>query len=87
MDYKELLKLAITAAFKAGEEILKIYNTDFYVETKSDNTPVTLADRTSGEYITKILSITGSTDEVGSMELTVTGKGLKTGKTTIKTEK
>ena len=58
MDYKELLKLAITAAFKAGEEILKIYNTDFYVETKSDNTPVTLADRTSGEYITKILSIT-----------------------------
>ena len=58
MDNKELLKLAITAAFKAGEEILKIYNTDFYVETKSDNTPVTLADKTSGEYITAILSVT-----------------------------
>lgn len=56
MDYKELLKLGITAAFKAGEEILRIYNTDFYVETKSDNTPVTLADRTSGECIAKILS-------------------------------
>ena len=56
MDYKELLKLAIEAAFKAGEEILKIYSTDFYVETKSDNTPVTLADRTSGECISKILA-------------------------------
>ncbi|PBQ32159.1 3'(2'),5'-bisphosphate nucleotidase [Sphingobacteriaceae bacterium] len=56
MDYNELLKLAINAAFKAGEEILKIYSTDFYVETKSDNTPVTLADRTSGECISKILS-------------------------------
>lgn len=56
MDYKELLKLAINAAFKAGEEILNIYSTDFYVETKSDNTPVTLADRTSGQCISKILA-------------------------------
>jgi len=56
MDNKELLKLAITAAFKAGEEILKIYSTDFYVETKSDNTPVTLADKASGECITNILT-------------------------------
>lgn len=56
MDYKELLKLAINAAFKAGEEILKIYNTDFYVETKADNTPVTLADKTSGECITRMLA-------------------------------
>jgi len=58
MNYQELLKLAINSAFKAGEEILKIYSTDFYVETKSDNTPVTLADRTSGECISKILSAT-----------------------------
>lgn len=57
MDNIELLKLAINAAFKAGEEILKIYSTDFYVETKSDNTPVTLADRASGECITKILAV------------------------------
>lgn len=59
MDYKELLKLAVDAAIKAGEEILKIYSTDFYVETKSDNTPVTLADRASGECITKVLSTSG----------------------------
>jgi 3'(2'), 5'-bisphosphate nucleotidase len=56
MDSKELLKLAITAAFKGGEEILKIYTTDFYVETKSDNTPVTLADKNSGKCISKILA-------------------------------
>jgi 3'(2'), 5'-bisphosphate nucleotidase len=55
-EYRELLKLAVTAAFKAGEEILKIYSTDFYVETKSDNTPVTLADRASGKCITAFLS-------------------------------
>jgi 3'(2'), 5'-bisphosphate nucleotidase len=56
MDYKALLKLGIEAAFKAGEEILKIYGTDFYVETKTDNTPVTLADKAAGQCITKILA-------------------------------
>ncbi|MDI1353959.1 MAG: 3'(2'),5'-bisphosphate nucleotidase CysQ [bacterium] len=56
MNNKQLLELAVHAAFKAGEEILKIYATDFYVETKSDNTPVTLADRTSGRTIAKILA-------------------------------
>lgn len=56
MDYKELLKLAVNAAFIAGDEILKIYTTDFYVETKSDNTPVTLADKTSGQLIAQALS-------------------------------
>jgi 3'(2'), 5'-bisphosphate nucleotidase len=55
----QLLKLAIKAAITAGDEILRIYNTDFLVETKSDNTPVTLADKTSGRCITKILSESG----------------------------
>jgi 3'(2'), 5'-bisphosphate nucleotidase len=59
MDYKELLKLAVSAALKAGDKVLHIYNTDFYVETKSDNTPVTLADKTSGKCITDILSVSG----------------------------
>jgi 3'(2'), 5'-bisphosphate nucleotidase len=58
-DYAPLLKLAVKAALRAGEEILRIYNTDFHVETKSDNTPVTLADKTSGRCITSILSQTG----------------------------
>jgi 3'(2'), 5'-bisphosphate nucleotidase len=58
MNYQYLLKLAVKAAFRAGEEILKIYSTDFYVETKSDNTPVTHADRTSGRTITDLLKVT-----------------------------
>lgn len=57
MDYQHLLKLAVKAAFRAGEEILKIYTTDFQVETKSDNTPVTHADRSSGKRISEILEI------------------------------
>src|SRR5689334_14567876 len=56
MDYEHLLKLAVKAAFKAGEEILRIYITDFLVETKSDNTPVTVADHTSGQCISEVLA-------------------------------
>lgn len=59
MDYHELLKLAVTAAFKGGEKIFEIYATDFSVETKSDNTPVTLADKASGLCITEMLSVSG----------------------------
>jgi 3'(2'), 5'-bisphosphate nucleotidase len=58
-DFGTFLALAVKAALRAGDEILRIYNTDFNVETKSDNTPVTLADRTSGKCITSILSETG----------------------------
>ena len=58
MDYNALLKLAIAAALEAGKEILKIYETDFSVETKSDNTPVTLADKGASDSIIKFLSKT-----------------------------
>jgi len=54
-SHHELLKLAVKAALLAGEQILDIYNTDFAVETKSDDTPVTIADKTSGQCISKIL--------------------------------
>lgn len=57
-DYEALLKLAVKAALKAGDEILRVYNTDFYVETKSDNTPVTVADKISGRCISGILAET-----------------------------
>ncbi len=55
MNHNDLLKLAITAALKAGQEILKIYETDFFVQTKSDNTPVTLADKGASDAIIKML--------------------------------
>jgi len=57
MELPELLKLAIKASLQAGEEIVKIYATDFYVETKSDNTPVTHADKTSGKTIASVLKV------------------------------
>ena len=57
--HEELLKLAVNAALQAGEQILDIYNTDFAVETKSDDTPVTIADKTSGQCISRILAESG----------------------------
>ena len=37
--------------YKAGDAILEIYDTDFDVETKSDNSPLTIADKKSHEII------------------------------------
>lgn len=53
----QLLTNSITAALKAGEEILKIYQTDdFNVEMKSDNSPLTKADKASHKIISGILN-------------------------------
>ncbi|MCE3226281.1 MAG: 3(2),5-bisphosphate nucleotidase [Bacteroidetes bacterium] len=51
MSHTDLLYFAIEAAVKAGEEILKIYETDFKVEIKSDSTPVTKADQAASKSI------------------------------------
>lgn len=59
MNYLELLQIAIEASALAGKEILQVYNTNFFVETKSDNTPVTEADKASGRCITKVLIQSG----------------------------
>jgi len=58
MDARALLKSGVKAALLAGEEILRIYLTDFDVETKSDNTPVTNADKASGAIIARELAHT-----------------------------
>lgn len=53
-----LLKTAIIAALHAGEEILRIYNdpnSDFEIERKSDNSPLTIADRKSNDIIMEYL--------------------------------
>jgi 3'(2'), 5'-bisphosphate nucleotidase len=42
---------AITAALKAGEAILQVYRSDFEVEKKADNSPLTVADRRAHEII------------------------------------
>lgn len=58
---EKLLQTAIKAALVAGEEILKIYNdpaSDFQVERKADNSPLTIADRKSNEVIMGYLETT-----------------------------
>lgn len=59
LDLEQLLELATDAAKKAGEEILKIYESgDFSIESKSDNSPLTLADKASHVKIVEFLEKT-----------------------------
>ncbi|MGL5682847.1 MAG: 3'(2'),5'-bisphosphate nucleotidase CysQ [Marinifilaceae bacterium] len=53
-----LLTLAIKAALDGGEAILSIYNDpkmDFQVEKKSDNSPLTIADKAANKVIVELL--------------------------------
>lgn len=52
---------AVDAALRAGEEILSIYDdpaSDFQIEKKADNSPLTIADRKAHEAIARILADT-----------------------------
>ncbi|MCK0204525.1 3'(2'),5'-bisphosphate nucleotidase CysQ [Ornithobacterium rhinotracheale] len=51
----ELLQKAIQAALQAGQEILKIYEQDFAVEHKADESPLTQADLASNRVIVDFL--------------------------------
>lgn len=54
-----MLKICIEAAIKAGEEILKVYNSDdFGVETKDNDSPLTKADLKSHNTIISYLEKT-----------------------------
>ncbi len=55
----KLLKIAISASIVAGKEILKIYNTDFDVEYKADESPLTMADKNANDVIMSFLVDTG----------------------------
>ena len=60
MEQQDILK-AIDAALLAGEKILAIYNdpaSDFQVERKADNSPLTIADRAAHKAISQILAET-----------------------------
>ena len=60
MDINKLLKIARTAALKAGEAILEIYDSgNFEIEIKSDNSPLTRADRAAHKIIKEDLAQTG----------------------------
>ncbi len=59
MNINHLLSIAINAALQAGKVILQVYDTnDFQVKQKSDNTPLTLADKKAHNEIVKLLEKT-----------------------------
>ena len=58
MDFKKLLKTAINSSIKGGEAIMQVYNSDFEVENKSDNSPLTIADKNCNEVIEHFLKKT-----------------------------
>jgi 3'(2'), 5'-bisphosphate nucleotidase len=52
MQYEKLLDIAIDAARKASSKIIEVYESgDFSVEAKSDDSPLTLADKASHNAI------------------------------------
>lgn len=53
--FEKELNVAIEAALKAKEAILEIYSKPFDVEIKSDNSPVTLADKNADAIIRKMI--------------------------------
>jgi 3'(2'), 5'-bisphosphate nucleotidase len=56
MQYDAYLVDAVKAALSAGKAIIDIYNSDFSVQTKSDDSPLTLADQKSHELIKAALA-------------------------------
>lgn len=60
-NLKTLLQTALLASLEAGEEIMRIYTDpkqDFGIERKADNSPLTLADKTSHRVIMNYLAAT-----------------------------
>ncbi len=54
-QYPQLLLKALFTAKRAGEVILEVYNSDFAVEHKDDDSPLTLADKRSHDIIENAL--------------------------------
>jgi 3'(2'), 5'-bisphosphate nucleotidase len=52
------LRIAIQAALEGGAEIMKIYQNDFDVEYKEDNSPLTMADQKCNDIINSYLKNT-----------------------------
>ncbi len=59
LNLTQLLEVAKEAAFAAGKEILRIYESnDFSIEAKSDNSPLTPADKAAHQKIVSYLEKT-----------------------------
>jgi len=59
MQSRDYLLSAIRASVEAGRAILEIYNSDFSVQMKGDQTPLTMADKRSHAIIVRHLEKTG----------------------------
>jgi len=59
LNIKELLNIAINAAVEGGNEIMKVYNDDFEVYIKEDDSPLTVADQNANKVIIAQLDKTG----------------------------
>jgi 3'(2'), 5'-bisphosphate nucleotidase len=59
LNIKELLNIAINAAIEGGNEIMKVYNDDFEVYIKEDDSPLTVADQNANKVIVDQLGKTG----------------------------
>lgn len=55
---EKLIEVAIQAALEGGKEILEVYSKDFDVEFKSDESPLTQADRQAHLAIERVLQST-----------------------------
>ena len=55
MNFDELLKIAINAAIKGGHAIMEVYNSDFAIDYKEDQSPLTLADKNCHNIIERLL--------------------------------
>ncbi|MEP4913749.1 MAG: inositol monophosphatase family protein, partial [Alphaproteobacteria bacterium] len=72
-----LLEQMADIAKRAGAQILTVYKTDFEVETKGDNSPVTQADQLAEALITQAIQSEVSADIPIVGEEAVEAEGLK----------
>ncbi len=59
LPLNSLLLRSIKASIEAGYEILKVYDTEFNVQYKDDDTPLTKADQNASNKIIELLADTG----------------------------
>ncbi len=57
--HQNLVNVAILASVEAGKAIMKIYESNFKVEFKEDNSPLTIADENANQIIVSYLEKTG----------------------------
>lgn len=58
MNYQENLAIILEASLVAGTRIMEVYATDFDVEKKGDDSPLTIADKNANEVINQYLEKT-----------------------------